>query len=430
MVDTIARATGLVRRNARKLFPRPLLQALCLTALGHSNSCRDLALAMALKTGKVPSRQAVWARLLRGPGRRFVEAVLAAFLGQRVRPAANPGGFRHFRRVLVQDSSVLSLPGKLREHFSGVSNGLIQSCQTRVQAVYDLLAENFVTFRIDPYSRNDLKATEDILEFLQPGDLVLRDMGYFKFTTFAAIARRGAYYLSRLKPDCLLLDPETEQRIDLLAMLRQRRRFDGPMLLGKDAKLPIRLIAEPVPQEVGDARRRKRPVQNKRTRYTPETLALMDWSIYLTNIPAEWLDAAQLLAIYALRWRIESIFKVWKSYLNFTRFPDMTLDKLYLTLSCRLLAVTIFHRILVPAFTDHPGSPGRQSDTPGLSLQLLGKLFARLLQAIPGKHLTETFLEEILGRLCRHDRRQRQNFAEQLQELFNYTSPPPLGVLS
>ena len=46
-------------------------------------------------------------------------------------------------------------------------------------------------------------------------------------------------------------------------------------------------------------------------------LELMDWTIFITTIPAPIADFARILAIYGLRWRIEVIFKAWKSHMNF-----------------------------------------------------------------------------------------------------------------
>jgi Transposase DDE domain len=45
-----------------------------------------------------------------------------------------------------------------------------------IQCVYDLLSENFVSFTVDPYSKNDLMAAPELV--LQEGDLVFRDRGY------------------------------------------------------------------------------------------------------------------------------------------------------------------------------------------------------------------------------------------------------------
>ena len=82
-----------------------------------------------------------------------------------------------FSRILVQDSTVIRLPFRLFEIFSGVKNAHTSVCNARIQGIYDLISRKFISFSIDPYSKNDLSVTLDIL--VKPGDLVLRDRGYF-----------------------------------------------------------------------------------------------------------------------------------------------------------------------------------------------------------------------------------------------------------
>jgi hypothetical protein len=49
----------------------------------------------------------------------------------------------------------------------------------KIQAIYDLLAERFVAFSTSGFTRNDQRASADILDLARKGDLVLRDLGYF-----------------------------------------------------------------------------------------------------------------------------------------------------------------------------------------------------------------------------------------------------------
>ena len=144
-----------------------------------SPSYNDLAAAIGESTGATLSRQAVCARF----DERFhklVEALLGHVIGGRIndrhtvetQPEAR---FRGYRRVLVQDSTIVKLPGWLFPKFSGVSNGASSVCNARIQAVFDLVSARLLDFSIDPYSRNDLAAAPDLE--LREGDLVLRDRG-------------------------------------------------------------------------------------------------------------------------------------------------------------------------------------------------------------------------------------------------------------
>ena len=61
-------------------------------------------------------------------------------------------------RVLLQDSTIISIQVSLFELFSGVSNAHASVCNACIQCVYDLIDEIFICFTIDLYTNNDLKS--------------------------------------------------------------------------------------------------------------------------------------------------------------------------------------------------------------------------------------------------------------------------------
>jgi hypothetical protein len=63
-----------------------------------------------------------------------------------------------FKRILLQDSTIIKLPLRLFEVFSGVKNAHAAVCNARIQGIYDLLSGRFIHFSIDPYSKNDQAA--------------------------------------------------------------------------------------------------------------------------------------------------------------------------------------------------------------------------------------------------------------------------------
>ena len=112
-----------------------------------------------------------------------------------------------FKRVLIHDSTIIRLPDEFYEIFSGVKNALATVCNARIQGVYDLLSGDFISFSIDPYSKNDLIAAPEIQ--IQEGDLVLRDRGYFVLSVIEKMKRGGADSLMRYKHKTLFYDPIT-----------------------------------------------------------------------------------------------------------------------------------------------------------------------------------------------------------------------------
>lgn len=137
---------------------------------------------------------------------------------------------------------------------------------------------------------------------------------------FRGLDSLGAYFLSRCKHGLNFYDPATGQNLDLIRQLKAHGRFDGWVLAGEE-KVRLRLVIEPVAEEVANERRRQaRRNRDQRLRPSKERLLLMGWNMFLTNVQAEVWPPKALFWVYRLRWRIEIIFKSWKSHLRFIEF--------------------------------------------------------------------------------------------------------------
>ena len=68
----------------------------------------------------------------------------------------------------------------------------------------------------------------------------------------------------------------------------------------------------------------------------------MDWAILITNVlPSVW-SARTVARKYALRWRIETIFKAWKSPFALTEVPDGSPAQVQSLLYAKLIFITLF----------------------------------------------------------------------------------------
>jgi hypothetical protein len=151
-------------------------------------------------TGVAVSRQAYWERCDKTCVLLF-QQVLACVIDSKCRAMKESSGelfkTNAYKRILLQDSTIIQLPSSLFAVFSGVKNASTTVCNARVQCVYDLKAGTFVKFTIDPYSKNDLLVTLEI--DLLPGDLALRDRGYFTVAAVDKHIRAGAHCIYRYK---------------------------------------------------------------------------------------------------------------------------------------------------------------------------------------------------------------------------------------
>jgi len=343
-----------MERAAKKITPLQFVTAGLLLISQPRISLTVLAVLLGLLSGKTVSKQGVDDRLDSSAIALFKE-VLGAALGLCLRQAkALPQSFSWpFRRILVQDSSTLKLNEKLASVYPGGAN---QHGRTpgvlRLQAVFDLLSHRWVSFALSPYVRNDQKASPDLLPYVQKNDLVLRDLGYFAIAVLRQIVQRDAWFLSRFYFRTAVFDLEGRP-INLLRWLRSNGKIDQWVLIGRHEKMRVRLVALPAPSQVANERRRKAKAHLKnRCQLSQEYLALQNWTLFVTNVPAEVLSAEQVMALYGQRWQIEIIFKGWKSHFNLEAVSSSTTRELLeVALYGKLLFITLTHPLTAPPLT-------------------------------------------------------------------------------
>jgi len=415
---TLAQQCGFTRRKARKLTPLLFVQATLLLVSQSTVSLRRWAALAGVLGELCLSKQALWERIS-GRAVAFLQAVLALVLARRLQlpAAARPAALASFRRVLVQDSTTIKLTPKLAAAFPGSRNQRgANHGQLKIQALYDLLAQRFVTFSLSGFNRNDQAAAGDVRRVVQAGDLVLRDLGYFVVASLQQIAQAGAFFLSRLRLDTGLLDPRTGQSLNLLGQLKRHGQFDGEVLLGA-SQLRVRLVAVKLPAAVAAERRRKaRQNRDGRCRPNARHLALLGWAIFVTNVPRTVWRAKTLAQVYGLRWRIETIFKAWKSHFRMTEVPRGSAPQLETMIYARLTFVTL----MAPLCATSPWRQGESTAPPPLSLLKLAGLVADffLILCLEASHrrISDAWLLQ-LNYHGRYEQRTRSHFPKTFMKL-------------
>jgi hypothetical protein len=293
------------------------------------------------------SKQAVWKRM-NSNAEIFMERVLLHVLKNKVelKNARLKSKLNFFNRLLIQDSTSVRLNDKLFDVFKGTANQKRKSCNLKIQAVVDIMKYRFVHFEVTAYSKNDQKASQD-LDFLQKGDLLVRDLGYFVITALRKIIERKAFFISRLRYGISIYSARTGKEINILRELKKNNFLDMEILLSEKHKLPVRLIALKVPDAVASERRRKLK-NNRDSNMNPskEHLECVGWSIYITNVQRNVLFCDDINKIYAVRWEIEIIFKSWKGAFQFNfQKEKFSKEQVKILLFSRLIVITFITKI-------------------------------------------------------------------------------------
>jgi IS4 transposase len=129
-----------------------------------------------------------------------------------------------------------------------------------------------------------------------------------------------------------------------------RTRFELALRVGNDIRLPCRVCFFRAPEEVANRRRQiaKPQAAKKGRRPTQESLALMGWTILLTNIPAAMLSLEQAALLYAVRWQGELIFKLWKSHMKRHRIAGVRQARILVEWYAKRIGLVLFQFLALP----------------------------------------------------------------------------------
>ena len=410
-LESLARSSGFFQRRPKKLSLEAFLQSLLWSLSSSHYSLHHWAAQLSALQNKLFSKQALHRRC----NRRlldFLHLTLAAVLANLCQADCPIGFLGRFKRVLLQDSTVLTLHPSLAEHFAGCGNQRQASAAgLKIQAIFDLCSQRWICLQLGASRLNDQKASPLILEYLQAGDLVIRDLGYAVLGVWRQIIAAGAYFLSRWRNDLGLFDPQTNQPLDLLALLQQNPQLCSlEVLAGSQERLALRLVALRLPPQLAAQRRRRakaRAQRDRSVRLSERYLKLLDWTILLTNVPAHHATAQQLLEAYGARWQIELLFKSWKSHFQIGQLPHSNPLWVLIQISAKLLAIAL----LQSRFSPWLQTKGAPALSPLKIAAYLGRLLP-LIAASPHRNWLEHFLY-----FCRYDSRRRPNFFHKLASL-------------
>lgn len=418
----VARATGFVQRRS-KLTGARFLQILTLGFLAKPTAALTDLVETASALGVTVTRQGLHHRIL--AAETFLQAMFAECLAAwRAHWVGEGQVLQQFSAVYITDSTGISLPATLAPDFLGCG-GTGSPAALKLQVQLDIVHGTFAG--VDLFNgRTPDQAYRGDLHAIQAGALYLSDLGYFVLARFQALADHHAYFLSRLEPHTTLVTAATGQPLDLLAWLSAQPTplFEETVCLGRHAHLPCRLIGARVPQEVADQRRRRVYATAKRKGRTPsaQRLRLLAWSVFITNVAPTQLTAAQVVHLYALRWQVELLFKLWKSECALDRVAGENRPRVLSELYAKLIGAVLLQLLLAP----NPNYARELS--PVKALRILRHYLPALVQALAQLDDLQRFLHFLVTRFqangLKDQRRQRLTPFQRFRAL---EQPEPLA---
>ncbi len=261
---------------------------------------------------------------------------------------------RQFTAIFITDGSTVALPDVLKDEFPGCG-GDGPDAAVKMQLTFEFLRGVIAGITFQSGRSPDQSYAGD-LQAILPGALYLTDLGYFVLARFRAIDEQKAYFLSRFDTKTALFDAATGEPLDLLAWLRAHpeSQFEQEVLIGCQEHLHCRMVVVRVPQEVADQRRRRAYETARRKGRIPSErhLELLNWSIFITNVPATMLSLQQVVLLYSVRWQVELLFKLCKSECALARVAGRRRERVLSELYAKLIGVVVLQFLLAP-YRDH-----------------------------------------------------------------------------
>ena len=307
-INRVGKSSGFTARKPKKItafgFVIGFIESCCKGCYTYSQ--------WAASAGQA-SKQALFERINKEAAIGFAKHLFMHAMNKRLFTVTDNSLLGGFKRVLLQDSTTVSLPSGLSGAYAGSVSRGEQKAVMRLQCIINIKTMHWLDIVLKPFTTNDQSASKNVLCLLKAGDLLIRDLGYFSMDVFKQIEQRQAFYISRLRYGVNLYNTKGEL-INWKQLCRQKGIIDKPVLAGMKQKLKLRIVMIPLPdQTVAEKVRKAKADRDKRLNHSQDYYLWLRYNVFITNVDDEQLAAKQIGQVYKVRWQIEIIFKSWKS---------------------------------------------------------------------------------------------------------------------
>lgn len=316
--NDLARQTGFIRRE-RQISGADFAQTLIFGWLQEPDVSLD-GLTQIIGRRQVTISASGLSQRFTQQAATFLRQLLERLTQVRLQAEAAPVAlFKRFSAVIVEDSSSITLPEEVAACWDSKADQRERaSGRLKLFVRWDLLSGTVRGPLFAAGRQADGKSPFNEEE-LPVGSLYLADLGFFGLERLQRLSRRSAagkrYYLMRLGVGTALYT-RTGHRLELRGLLPAQPGATRELgvLLGQQARLPVRLVVQRVPEEVAE-QRRERIREEARDQGEPPSellLYLADWTIVVSNVPRRLLSLLECLVMLTVRWQIERLFRLWK----------------------------------------------------------------------------------------------------------------------
>jgi hypothetical protein len=352
-LESIAKETGFLKRKS-KIDPTKFFDLLMYdVSSGKSKSLSQMTIEAESAHGIIVSKQGL-DKKFNDRTVAFLKRLIERQLSTEISHQIDTEWFSKFKRVIIKDGTRFDLQDDYKDILPG-SGGCASKAGACIQFEFDLKKGSIIQLDITPANRPDNKEASEVLDDVEEGDLVIRDLGYHLFDSFSNIIKRKAFFISRLHPkiDVYILKNGCYNKVDFkdlyLKMTKCKKVWDcSEVFIGED-KIPVNLGIEIMPDDIWEKRVKNAEKNNKKKgRKTKDEYKFkIRFNLFITNIPNEELPTKILSTLYRIRWQIELIFKVWKSVFGINHKSLMKFERWLSLLYVKLLIMLVYWNIIM-----------------------------------------------------------------------------------
>ena len=341
-LHALAKESLLVIRESPKFCPSVFLMTLMQSASSGHASFNKMAGALGESLAPM-SKQGLSARFS-PKSTKFLQSVLYSLMEQRLSPVRSTLEYAGTKRIIVEDSSAVSLPKKNAKCFPAHGNAHGKTAGLKIDFAYDLKSGQCVSHTLEKATEQDKSIGKETVTLAEEGDLFLRDMGYFILEDFDYLEEQGASWVTRLPMNCKVstMDGKTLESVLKNTELNQ---LDLEVFAGEKKQKRCRLVAVRADQNVVEQKHRKRKAdaQKKGKKPSQDSLTRDGWHLILTSLSKEQASVEEIGHLYTCRWSIELQFRGLKDALNLKKALNRITNKYHI--EALVLAAMITHQL-------------------------------------------------------------------------------------
>jgi hypothetical protein len=354
--DRIAKETGFIQR-AVKVTGSNFAETLVFGFLNKPKmSYRQMSQSGAL-SGLQITVQGLEQKFGEGSA-KFMQTMLEQAVSQLIKTSLDKDEelLNRFQRIHIQDGSVIGLPDQCVVIWQGVRPKNKKGCSAVKLHVSLEYKSGQVSGPVLANGREHDQKSPFFHKTLQTGELRITDLGFFSLDQLEKDAQAGGFWVIRHKNDVILY--ENDQELCLASFLKKQRSdlVDIPVQVGQTRYLPGRLIAIRADKQTAAERIRKlrAEAQKNKKPLSAERLQLAHWTIMLTNAPQNLLSPLEVYTLLRLRWQIELLFRLWKTYSQVDESESQNPWRILTEMYAKLIAVLIQQWVLLASIWHIP----------------------------------------------------------------------------